>query len=93
MILAEQTIIVERENTEQQITVEMESGEQSVSVLPEAITITGAEPYEGTYDVTPTQSEQILYTDGLRMTDNVRIAPIPSNYGLITWNGSILTVS
>ena len=93
MILAEQTILVERESTEQQISVELESGEMSVSVLPEAITITGAEPYEGTYDVTPTQSEQILYTDGLRMTDNVRIAPIPSNYGLVTYNGNVITIS
>lgn len=93
MILAEQTIIVERENTEQQITVEMESGEQSVSVLPEAITITGTEPYEGEYHVTPSASTQTLLTEGLRMTQNVTIDPIPSNYGLITWNGSIITVS
>lgn len=93
MILTEQTIIVELENTEQQITVEMESGEQSVSVLPEAITITGTDPYEGSYEVTPTQSTQTLLTEGLRMTANVVINPIPSNYGLITWSGSVLTVS
>ena len=24
---------------------------------------------------------------------NIRINPIPSNYGLITWDGSVLTVS
>lgn len=49
--------------------------------------------YEGDYDVTPAQQEIILNTQHLRMTDNVRIAPIPNNYGLITWNGSTLTVS
>ena len=49
--------------------------------------------YEGEYDVTPSAQEIILNTQHLRMTDNVRIAPIPNNYGLITWNGSTLTVS
>lgn len=51
------------------------------------------EPYEGSYTITPTTSAQILQTENLRMTDNLTIEPIPSNYGLITWNGTILTVS
>ena len=29
----------------------------------------------------------------MQMTDDVTIKPIPQNYGLITWNGSFLTVS
>ena len=49
--------------------------------------------YTGAYTVTPTQETQVLSTRGLMMTDNVTVNPIPSNYGLITWNGSILTVS
>ena len=49
--------------------------------------------YTGDYVVTPSMEEQVLETNGLRMTDNVTINPIPSNYGLITWNGSFLTVS
>lgn len=49
--------------------------------------------YQGSYTVIPTQSEQILLTNDMRMTDNVVIEPIPNNYGLITWNGSYLTVS
>ena len=49
--------------------------------------------YEGEYTVTPSQETQILQTEDLRMTANVTINPIPSNYGLITWNGSFLTVS
>ena len=49
--------------------------------------------YEGPYDVTPTAGGTVLQTEHFRMTDNVRIAPIPSNYGLITWNGATLTVS
>lgn len=49
--------------------------------------------YQGAYTVTPTQQTQILETENLMMTSNVTINPIPSNYGLITWNGSFLTVS
>lgn len=49
--------------------------------------------YTGEYNVTPTQETQTLPTDGLCMTDNITINPIPSNYGLITWNGTTLTVS
>lgn len=51
------------------------------------------QPYEGDYVVTPTQSTQTLSTAGMKMTDNVTINPIPSNYGLITWNGAFITVS
>ena len=49
--------------------------------------------YAGPYEVTPTQETQVLQTDRLRMTSDVVVNPIPSNYGLITWNGSVLTVS
>lgn len=51
------------------------------------------EDYTGPYVVTPTQGTQVLLTDDKHMTGNVTINPIPSNYGLITWNGSYLTVS
>lgn len=49
--------------------------------------------YEGGYVVTPTEETQILQTANLKLTDNITINPIPSNYGRITWNGSVLTVS
>lgn len=51
------------------------------------------QPYEGDYVVTPTQSTQTLSTAGMKMTGDVTVNPIPNNYGLITWNGSIITVS
>lgn len=46
--------------------------------------------------VIPTQSTQILTADpghGYTGLGTVTVEPIPSNYGLITWNGSVLTVS
>lgn len=49
--------------------------------------------YEGSYEIIPSNEAQIISTKNLRMTDDFTIAAIPQNYGLITWNGSILTVS
>lgn len=49
--------------------------------------------YDGDYTITPTQNAQTLQTIYKTCTDNIKINPIPSNYGLITWNGSTLTVS
>lgn len=49
--------------------------------------------YTGPTEVTPTQEAQVLYTESKTVLSNIVINPIPSNYGLITWNGSTLTVS
>ena len=53
----------------------------------------GGEYFPGPYDYTPTGSAQVLETKGKTMKENLTIAPVPSNYGLITWNGAFLTVS
>ena len=49
--------------------------------------------YTGVTEVTPTTTEQVLDTSNKVVARNIVINPIPSNYGLITWNGSTLTVS
>lgn len=49
--------------------------------------------YTGPTSVTPSADQQVLQTEGLMLPENIIINPIPSNYGLITWNGSTLTVS
>jgi len=49
--------------------------------------------YSGAYEITPSAEAQTLETDSFYMNGNVIINPIPSNYGLITWDGSTLTVS
>ncbi len=51
------------------------------------------ETYRGTHEVTPSGEAQILMTAEKVVKENIVINPIPSNYGLITWNGSKLTVS
>lgn len=52
-----------------------------------------APPYEGEYEIIPSETEQIIHARNMRMTSDVTIAPIPQNYGLITWDGTTITVS
>ena len=54
---------------------------------------TELDPYTGDYEVTPSRETTVLLTDGFRMTGNVTVHPIPSDWGHIAWNGSVLTVS
>lgn len=55
--------------------------------------VIGGNPYTGPYEVTPSEETQTLRTSDLYMNENVIINPIPSNYGLITWDGTKLTIS
>ena len=52
-----------------------------------------ASKYKGEYEFTPSSEIQEIQIEGEIATQNIIINPIPSNYGLITWNGSVLTVS
>lgn len=49
--------------------------------------------YPGPYEWTPTRSTQVIGISGYKATTNITINPIPPEYGLITWDGSALTVS
>lgn len=49
--------------------------------------------FDGSYTYTPTQETQTIPISGKTARSNITINPIPSNYGLITWNGSVLTVT
>lgn len=52
-----------------------------------------AYPYTGVYEVTPSADAQTLHVSGTTPTQDIIVNPIPSNYGLITWDGSTLMVS
>lgn len=72
------------------------SSEEIIPVAVEQIRVKwlNPDPYEGEYEVTPVQGEAIvLNTAHHTMSQNVKINPIPQNYGLITYNGNIITVS
>ena len=79
--------------TDREITVELLADEDITVEILDAIVHGSAEPYTGEYEVTPSQETQTLNCAGLQMSENVVVHPIPSNYGLITWNGAALTVS
>lgn len=78
----------------QKITVNAKPAAEHISVKNQIIReYVGADPYEGDYTITPGREAIVLNTIHKRMTDNLTINPIPSNYGLITWNGATLTIS
>lgn len=78
----------------QTVTVQIDAATVGASLgTPVVKEYLNAEAYEGIYDLTPSDEEQVLLTAGKRMTQNVTVGAIPSNYGLITWDGSTLTVS
>ena len=52
-----------------------------------------APTYHGAYSVTPSATAQTLATGGLMMEGDVTVGAIPSNYGLITYDGVVITVS
>ena len=56
-------------------------------------TVISPESYTGEYEFTPSVSTQVVEINGMIARDNITINPIPSNYGLITWDGSTITVS
>ena len=51
------------------------------------------DPYTGSYSVIPSREAQTLETSGKRMLRDVVVEPIPSCYGYIEWDGSVLTIS
>lgn len=50
------------------------------------------DPYMGDYEFTPSNETQVINIVNKTATENIIINPIPQNYGLISWNGSSLTV-
>lgn len=63
------------------------------SVDVETGILAGGTPYGGEYTVTPGEERQILPTASKLMGQDMVIEPIPSNYGLITYDGSTIMVS
>lgn len=49
--------------------------------------------YQGDLEFTPTDETQTIATKDLILGDDIIINSIPSNYGLISWNGRGILVS
>ena len=81
-------------------TVAVQSHAQTVAAVQrrygvgvQSAVIVGGVPYGGAYEVTPSREAQTLATASRTLSQNVVVNPIPSNYGLIEWDGSKLRVS
>lgn len=57
------------------------------------VRVTDAPAYDGPYEVSAARWAQVLPTAGRVMTGDLTVRPVPSNWGLVTWDGSTLTVS
>lgn len=49
--------------------------------------------YDGPYEFTPYGEAQYAQTTDKVLYQDIKINPIPSNYGLVTYNGAFITVS
>lgn len=58
-----------------------------------SITVGDFPGYDGEYSFTPSMETQVINVRNKVVYRDITIDPIPSNYGLITWNGSTITVS
>lgn len=67
-----------------------QKGISGTLTIPSAV---GVDTYAGPYEYTPTEDTQTVAISHKMATENIVINPIPFNYGLVTWNGSTLTVS
>lgn len=79
--------------TDESAVLNIERGESVGLIAEPSIVIDSTEIYDGAMEWTPTQSTQTIEIADKKALGNITINPIPSNYGLITWNGSTITVS
>lgn len=74
-------------------TISVTSSEQTAGVYISSPIVPLSIPYTGEYEFTPSETEQIIRVSGTTPSQNIKINPIPNNYGLITWNGAYLFIS
>ena len=62
-------------------------------IEPAKVVYQGGEAYEGNYEVTPSEEAQTLPTANRMLARNIVVAPIPQNYGRITYSGGGITIT
>ena len=67
-----------------------QKGISGLLTIPSAVDVT---VYDGPYEFTPTQQTQTVEITNKMATQDIIFNPIPSDWGHITWDGAILTVS
>ena len=71
----------------------VDAAQAAYSLAVHSAIIVGGIPYGGAYEVTPSSETQTLPTESRMLAQNIVVNPVPSNYGLFTWDGSTITVS
>ena len=80
--------------TEEYIVIELlEEAEEDIELSMEDEGVGEYPVYTGKYEITPSLETQTLETAYMVLTSNVVIAPIPNNYGKISYDGSTLTIT
>lgn len=51
------------------------------------------EAYEGNYEITPSEELQTLPTANRQLARDIVVAPIPKNYGRITYSGGGIIIT
>ena len=62
-------------------------------IEPAKVVYQGGEAYEGDYEITPSEEVQTLPTANRQLARNIVVAPIPKNYGRITYSGGGITIT
>ena len=66
---------------------------QLVAKVDAKFEVINHETYKGDCEFTPSSETQIVQTKDKVLLENIVINPIPQNYGLITYNGSVITIT
>ena len=93
MIYRTVTVKAKIEGSVVQVTPSINGNVSANADIVSLIRSTNYDEYTGDMEFTPSQEEQTILTDHRVVMGNITINPIPNNYGLITWNGVVLTVS
>lgn len=67
--------------------------EIKMKIAPAKVVYQGGEAYEGNYEITPSEELQTLPTANRMLARNIVVAPIPKNYGRITYNGGGIIIT
>lgn len=67
--------------------------EIKMKIAPAKVVYQGGEAYEGDYEITPSEGLQTLPTANRQLARDIVVAPIPKNYGRITYNGGGIIIT
>lgn len=67
--------------------------EIKMKIEPAKVVYQGGEAYEGNYEITPSEELQTLPTANRMLARNIVVAPIPKNYGRITYSGGGIIIT